>query len=77
MHCTYLLTQSKYFKWGQTSDFRIKSKTSLCGGECRKVMKLEVQPLETAFRVHIQDSEGGVLKHEVCKLMQVNIQDGS
>ena len=35
MHCTYLLTLSKYFKWGQTFRLQVKSKTSLHRGECR------------------------------------------
>jgi len=41
------------------------------------VMKLEVWPLESAFGVDSQDSKSKVLKYKVCKLMQVNIQDGS
>jgi len=51
VHCTYLLTLSKYFRWGQTSDFGNKSETSLCRGKCRRVVRLEVQPLELAFMV--------------------------
>jgi len=51
MHFTYLLTLSKYLKWGQTFRLWVKSETSLHRGEHRKMMKIEVQPLESAFRV--------------------------
>ena len=63
MHCTYLLTLSEYFQWGQTSDFGVKSETSICRGECRRVMKLNVQPLESTFEVDSQDDKGEVLKY--------------
>jgi len=68
---------SEYFKWGQTFGLWVKSETSLCRGEHRRVMKLEVQPLESAFAVDSQDNKGKVLEYKVCKLVQVNIQDGS
>ena len=58
-------------------DLRIKSETSLCRGELRRVMKLEVWPLESAFGVDSQDGTGEVLKYKVCQLVQFNIQDGS
>jgi len=62
---------SKYFKWGQTLDFGIKSETSLCRGECRRVMKLEVWPSELAFRF---DSKDGKVRFFEYKGMQVDIQ---
>jgi len=40
-------------------------------------MKLEVQPLELTFGVDSQDGKGEVLEYKVCKLVQVDIQDGS
>ena len=40
-------------------------------------MKLEVWPLELALGVDSQDSKGEVLEYWVCKLVQVDIQDGS
>jgi len=48
MHCTYLLTLSK-FQVG--SDFRLQSKASLHWEECRGVVKLEVWPLGVGFWV--------------------------
>src|SRR5882724_2364041 len=60
MCCTYLLTLSKYFRWGQTFRLWAKSETSLHRGEHRQVMKLEVWPLELALGVDTQDSEGKV-----------------
>jgi len=67
MCCAYLLSLSKYFKWGWTLDFRIKSKTSLHSGDHRRVMKLEVQPSELAFRFDSWDSKVRFLSIKVCK----------
>jgi len=58
MHCSYLLTLSKYFRWGQNFGLQVKSETSLHRGEHRRVIKLEVWPLESAFGVNSQDGEG-------------------
>ena len=44
-------------------DFGIKSKTSLGRGGHRRVMKLEVQPLESAFWVDGQNNKGKVLEY--------------
>jgi len=40
-------------------------------------MKLEVWPSESAFRVDSQEGKSKVLEYKICKLMQVDIQDGS
>jgi len=60
-------------------NFRLwgKSETSLHREEHRGVVKLEVHPLESAFGVDSKDGKGGVLEYKICKLVQVNIQDGS
>jgi len=42
------------FEVGQTSDFGIKSETSLCRGEHRGVVKLEVQPSESALGLTVE-----------------------
>jgi len=69
VHCTYLLTVSKYFKWGWTSDFGIKSKISPHRGEHRRVMKLEVWPSESAFGFDSQDSKVRLSSIKVCRLI--------
>ena len=46
-------------------------------GAYRRVMKLEVWPSESAFRVDSQDGKSEVLEYKVCELVQVDIQDGS
>ena len=69
MCCTYLLTLSKYFKWGQTLDFGVKSETTLHRREHRRGMKLEVQPLESAFRVDSHNGKMRFLSIRVCKLI--------
>jgi len=53
----YLLTLSKYFKWGQTLEVGIKSETNHHRGEHRRVMKVEVQSLELAIRFDSQDNK--------------------
>ena len=50
-------------------DFGIKSETSLHRGENSRVMKLEVQPLESAFRFDSQDGKVRFLSIKVCKLI--------
>ena len=56
------------------SNFRfvIKSETSLCRGEHRRVMKLGVWPSELAFRFNSQD---GKVRFLSIRDMQVDIQD--
>ena len=61
--CAYLLTLSKYFPWGWTLDLGVKSETSLHRSECRRVMKLEVQPLESVFRVDGFNVRGKALEY--------------
>jgi len=61
--CAYLLTLSEYFQWDQTLDLGVKSKTSLGRRDHRRVMKLEVQPLESAFWVDGQNNKGKVLEY--------------
>src|SRR5882724_10417784 len=58
--CAYLLTLSDYFRWGRTSGFWMKSKSSLCtekqGDEARE---------SSAFggRLWVCDREGEVLEY--------------
>ena len=78
--CAYLLTLSEYFQWDQTLDLGVKSETSLHRSEHRRVMKLEVQPLEPVFRVDIQDDRGKALKYRYSNrywMCASHIKDGS
>jgi len=50
-------------------DFGIKSETSLHRGEHRRVMKLGVQPLESAFGFDSQDGKIRFSSIKVCKLI--------
>ena len=63
-HCAYLLTLSKYFTWGQTFRLWMKSEASLHMEGSIGVMKLGVQPSESAFGVDFQGSKGEVLEYK-------------
>src|SRR5882724_1175860 len=52
--CTYLLALSEYLKKDPIFRLQVKSGTSLHRGECRKMMKLEVWPSESAFGVTVR-----------------------
>jgi len=77
-HALHLPTNSvQIFQGGSNFRLQVKSETSLHRREHRRVVKLEVQPLESDFGIDSQDSKDEVLKYKVSKLVQVNIQDGS
>jgi len=64
MHCAYLLTLSKYFKWGQTFGLWMKSEASLhMGGS--KVMKLEGSAFRVSFWGGPLDRRGKVLEYSM------------
>jgi len=63
MHCAYLLTLSKYFKWVKLSDFGLIPRLAFRGEH--KDDEARDLAFGVSFGVDSQDSKGEVLKYKV------------